>query len=223
RGERIVGITIDFYGYTAHYQNPACIYIIPANESIVNGDPIALFTTSKHPVEAQAFIAWVLTDGQKVWLDKNINRLPANPNIFNTTEGKARQDLYQAFLAASQTPSINFSDNLALSYEYIMQNYFKATLTDQAQNLQNAWIALVKAYTSGKINQTRFQQLQQMLTDFIVFTNPLTGNKTTLTQDVAIQLNSAVLSNPSLLDNLMSQWRTAAAQKYAAVIQAIGG
>jgi len=224
RGERIVGITIDFYGYTAHYQNPACIYVIPTNESIVNGDPIALFSTSKHPVEAQAFIAWVLSpDGQKVWLDKNINRLPANPNVFNTTEGKARSDLYQAYLAASQTPSINFSDSLALSYEYIMQNYFKATLTDEVQYLQNAWIALVKAYTSGRINQTRFQQLEQMLTDFVVFSNPLNGQKTTLTQDVAIQLNNAVLSNPSLLDGLMSQWRNAAMQKYQSVLQAIGG
>ncbi|MGC8564068.1 MAG: extracellular solute-binding protein [Fervidicoccaceae archaeon] len=224
RGERIVGITIDFYGYTAHYQNPACIYVIPANESIVNGDPIALFSTSKHPTEAQAFIAWVLsTEGQKVWLDNNINRLPSNPNVFNTTEGKARQDLYQAFLAAEQSPSINFSDNLALSYEYIMQNYFKATLTDEAQYLQNAWLALVKAYTSGKINQTRFQQLQNMLTDFVVFTNPLNNQKTTLTQDVAIKLNDAVQSNPSILDNLMSQWRTAAQQKYMAVLQALGG
>ena len=223
RGERIVGITIDFYGYTAHYQNPSCIYVIPQNESIVNGDPIALFATSKHPVEAQAFIAWVLTDGQKIWLDKNINRLPANPSIFNTTEGMARQDLYQAYLAASQTPSINFSDNLALSYEYIMQNYFKATLTDDVQYLQNAWVALVKAYTSGKIDQTRFQQLENTLTDFITFTNPLNGQNTTLTQDVAIQLNNAAMSNPSLLQGLMSQWRTAAAQKYQAVLQAVGG
>ncbi|MEM0014648.1 MAG: hypothetical protein QXX81_03190 [Zestosphaera sp.] len=51
-GEVDVGITIDFYGYTAHYQNPDCKYIIPAGETIVNGDPIALLATSRYPEAA---------------------------------------------------------------------------------------------------------------------------------------------------------------------------
>lgn len=70
RGEIAVGITIDFYGYTAMHQNPNCEYIIPEGESIVNADPIAILKGTKHPVHAAAFVAWVLSEfgGQIVWL-----------------------------------------------------------------------------------------------------------------------------------------------------------
>ncbi|WP_256205031.1 ABC transporter substrate-binding protein [Aeropyrum camini] len=81
QGRVAIGITIDFYGYTAMKANPATEYIIPEGETIINGDPIALLTTSKHPEAAQAFIAWVLTEGQKIWFREDINRLPSNPRL----------------------------------------------------------------------------------------------------------------------------------------------
>lgn len=84
-GEIAAGNTIDFYGYTAMKQNPNCVYVIPAGESIINGDPIALLKYSKHPEAAQAFIYWVLTEGQAVWMSPEINRLPINAEVFNKT------------------------------------------------------------------------------------------------------------------------------------------
>jgi ABC-type Fe3+ transport system substrate-binding protein len=70
-----VGTTIDFYGYTAQLKNPEfCKYVLPADGTIVNADPIALLTTSTDPDGALAFIEWILsTEGQKIWLDTNIN------------------------------------------------------------------------------------------------------------------------------------------------------
>jgi len=224
RGERIVGITIDFYGYTAHLQNPACVYISPPGETIVNGDPIALLATSKHPREAQAFIAWVLTEGQKIWLDRNINRLPANPKVFNTPEGKQRKDLKEAYMQAQKMTTMKFNDTLALSYEFMMQQYFKATLVDQHERLQSAWIALVKAYLDGKISKEKFEELKKKLTDPVEFVNPLTGQKVKWTQDVAIELNEAFLSGKTgILDQLMKEWRDAAAAKYDEVLETLGG
>ena len=224
RGERIAGTTIDFYGYTAHQENPACIYIAPPKETIVNGDPIALFNTGKHPVEAQAFIAWVLTDGQKIWLDKDINRLPANPSVFNTTEGKQRPDLQHFFEQIQHQPSLNFNDSLALSYEYMMQQYFKATLVDQHDTLQNAWKTLVSAYLNGKISEDQFNALKKKLTDPVVFINPLTGKKVSWSQEVAIQLNKAYFSGKTnILDQLMKEWRDGAAAKYNEVLKELGG
>jgi ABC-type Fe3+ transport system substrate-binding protein len=224
RGERIVGITIDFYGYTAHLKNPACVYIAPPGETIVNGDPIALFSTSTHPEEAQAFIAWVLTDGQKIWLDKDINRLPANPNVFNTPEGQQRQDLKHFFETVQNQSFINFNDSLALSYEFMMQQYFKATLVDQHDALQNAWKALVAAYLDGKISEDQFNALKKKLTDPVSFIDPLTGKNVTWTQDEAIRLDQAFLSGKTtILDELMKEWRDAAAAKYNEVLQELGG
>ncbi len=224
RGERIVGITIDFYGYTAQLKNPSCVYINPPGETIVNGDPIALFNTGTHPVEAQAFIAWVLTEGQKVWLDPDINRLPANPKVFETPEGQARSDLQQSYEKLFNITSIQFNDTLALSYEFMMQQYFKATLVDQHSRLQEAWMKLVSAYLNGQISQDQFEALKTRLTDPVEFVNPLTGEKVTWSQDVAIELTQAFFSgNTSILDQLLKEWRDAAAEKYDEVITALGG
>ncbi|MEM2216872.1 MAG: ABC transporter substrate-binding protein, partial [Thermofilaceae archaeon] len=103
QGDAAAAITIDFYGYTAKYINPDCEYIVPEGESIVNGDPIALVIGSENPEAAQAFIAWVLTEGQKIWLDPEINRLPANPRVFETPEGSSRVDLKEAYERALET------------------------------------------------------------------------------------------------------------------------
>ncbi|HEW64362.1 ABC transporter substrate-binding protein [Fervidicoccus fontis] len=221
RGERVVGITIDFYGYIAQYQNPSCVYIAPANETIINGDPIALFATSKHPTEAQAFIAWVLTDGQQIWLNPNVNRLPANPAVFNTSAGQARQDLYKVYQSILHTQSINFNDSLVLSYENVTLSYFKAVLVNPNQALQQAWLALVNAYINGRINITTFMNLENQLTSPIVFTDPITGNQTTFTMNEAIQLNSAVQSGKVDINSLMNTWTNLATQKYTNVLQEV--
>lgn len=223
KGERIAGITIDFYGYTAHYLNPSCVYVLPEQETIVNGDPIALLTTSKNPVQAQAFIEWVLTEGQKVWLDPNINRIPVNPKVFETPEGKARQDLKESFEALFATKGIEFSDDVALSYEIMMQYYFKATIIDTHDLLMSAWTKLLNAYYSGKISKTRYDELVSVLTRPIEFTDPQTGEKVKWTQEVAAKLNGLYLrGRTDILDTLMKEWRIGAEARYREVISSLG-
>ncbi|MEM4570202.1 MAG: ABC transporter substrate-binding protein, partial [Desulfurococcaceae archaeon] len=75
-GDIAVGTTIDFYGYMAMSVNPYCEYVAPEGETIVNADPIAILNTTKYPVHAAAFVAWVLSEfgGQLVWLHRDINR-----------------------------------------------------------------------------------------------------------------------------------------------------
>jgi len=223
RGERVVGITIDFYGYTAHMEEPACEYIAPKGETIVNGDPIALVSNSKHPEAAQAFIAWVLTDGQKVWLDPDINRLPANPNVFKTPEGQKRQDLYQEYEKMLHAKSMKFNDTLALEYEYAMQLYFKATLVDAHSHLQNAWIALLKAYMNKKISDAKFKELEDKLTSLPVFKDPATGKEVKFTQDYAISINNRLKKDQAFKSEIMSRWREAAIAKYDEVYKAVSG
>lgn len=222
-GDIAAGNTIDFYGYTAMQLNPDCVYIIPEGESIINGDPIALLKYSKHPDAAQAFIYWVLTEGQKIWLDKDVNRLPVNPSVFDTPEGQQRPDLQTAYYMALTTQGIQFDDERALKTVNAMQLYFKATLVDAHDELHAAWMALVNAHQSGKIDDQTFENLKNELTDFIQFKDPDTGNMVTFTEEYAMQINERLMKDPSFKDTLMSEWTQAAKEKYNRVLQEVNG
>jgi ABC-type Fe3+ transport system substrate-binding protein len=223
RGDIAVGITIDFYGYTAQKANPACEYVIPEGETIVNGDPIALVTTSKHPEAAQAFIAWVLTEGQKVWLDPDINRLPSNPAVFDTPEGRQRQDLRESFERAQQTQSIPFNDTLALEYETAMQQYFRATLVEMNDQLKQVWTALLDKYLNGEISEAEFQDYLSRLAAPLTYEDPVTHEMVTFTQENAIQVNERIISDPSLRDLYALAWKQAASERYQSLLSEILG
>ena len=222
-GDIAAGNTIDFYGYTAMQLNPDCVYIIPEGESIINGDPIALLKSSKHPEAAQAFIYWVLTEGQKIWLNKDVNRLPINPAVFNTPEGQQRPDLRTAYYLALHTRGIQFDDEKALKTIYAMQQYFKATLVDTNEELHQAWMALVNAHKSGKIDDQTFENLKTELTDPIQFKDPETGQVVTFTEEYAEKINNKILTDPTFKDTIMQEWRDAAKAKYEKVLQEVNG
>ncbi len=223
RGDIAVGITIDFYGYTAQLQNPQqCEYILPEDGTIVNGDPIALLTTSKHKEAAQAFIAWVLSpEGQTVWMLENVNRMPVNAKVFETPEGQNRPDLREAYERTLKASSIEFSDELALSYEEIMRWFFFATITQAHQELQTTWKDIALAHLTGKITKEQFDYLIDKLTnpENIKFKEPETGEELTFTQEVAQQLNEKVLKSADYRNALVKQWIEAAKARYQEVHQ----
>jgi len=215
RGDVVAGITIDFYGYTAMHQNPACEYIIPENESIINSDPIALLADSKHPVHAAAFIAWVLSEfgGQVVWLDPNINRLPINAKVFDLPEGQERPDLYEAYVKATAGGAILFNESFAIATERAMQYYFKATLVNAHDDLQNTWAAIAKAYLDGDINDVEYQYLINKLGEIISFKDPLTGQTLKFTSEYATKINPN-LTQAEVASALLREWEEAARQNY---------
>ncbi|MEM0347877.1 MAG: ABC transporter substrate-binding protein [Zestosphaera sp.] len=222
-GDIDVGITIDFYGYIAQSQNPDCKYLIPTGETIVNGDPIALLKTSRNPEAAQAFIAWVLTEGQwKVWFKPDINRLPVNPRAFETPEGMKRQDLYQAFLEINRTVGIPFDDNLALSYEKAVIHYFEAVLVNLNSDLKQVWKTLVSKYLSGQLSQSQFDYYVSILSAPLTYIDPKTGQASTFTQEDAIRVTSIVGSEPQMLDLYKLAWTQAASQRYQQILSELG-
>ncbi len=215
RAEIGAGITIDFYGYTAMHQNPDCEYIIPENESIVNADPIAILKNTRYPVQAAGFVAWVLSEygGQQIWLDPDINRLPINARVFNTTVGQQRPDLLQAFKTATAAGIIQFNETLSGLTERAMQYYFKATLVNAHDELQSTWAAIAQAYLNGKINAYEYNYLIDELAKPFPFKDPLTGNQVTFTLDYAIKINEK-LTQGSIYQALMSAWTDGATQRY---------
>ena len=236
-GEIAAGNTIDFYGYTAMKQNPNCIYVIPEGESIINGDPIALLKYSKHPEAAQAFIYWVLTQGQAVWMSPEVNRLPIWGGLFNQTItqeeakilfngkyagetfGQARPALLKAYHIAITSKGIPFNDAEALKTVNALQYYFKATLIDVNGPLHQAWIAIVRAYKDGKITKEQFEQLKNELTAPIQFKDPETGKTVTFTEDYAAKINDKIATDAAFQSQLMQEWRNAAQAKYNKVME----
>lgn len=213
-GRVAVAITIDFYGYTAMKANPSTEYVAPAGETIVNGDPIALLKTSRNPEAALAFITWVLTEGQKIWLREDINRLPVNPKVFETPEGASRPDIKRAYESLAEARGIDFSDDRALAVERAMQIYFKATLIDMDSLLKEVWRTLLKLYFDGKIGEDKLKEYMERAGRPLTYRDPVTGGMVTFTEDDAKRVTEIVLKDPTREDAFIRAWRDAASKRY---------
>ncbi|MDM7275339.1 MAG: ABC transporter substrate-binding protein [Thermoprotei archaeon] len=218
-GRVAVAITIDFFGYTVMKANPATEYIIPEGETIVNGDPIALLATSKNVEAAKAFIAWVLTDGQKIWFREDINRLPANPKSFETPEGAQRKDLKAVFDKLATIKGINFDDDRALKIEKAMQAYFKATLVDLDSLLKEVWRKLLELYFAGKISEAQFREYCRRLGEPLTYVDPVARKIVKFTEDDAMRVVDAVSKDVRLEDSYVRAWRTAAEDRYRSLLE----
>lgn len=220
-GEIGAGTTIDFYGYTAQLQNPGvCWYVFPEDGTLLNADPIALLNTSPHPEAAQAFVAWILSpEGQIPWLDPNINRLPMNPAVFDTPEGQERPDLEEIYYMSQEAVIIEFSDELALSYEFPMMYFFHATLVRPQLKLVDAWIDVTRAKADGDITQAQFVDLVDQLSSplLLEFTDPDTGETETFTEEYAQSIAEKLMTDVTFKTNLVDEWIEASEARYDSV------
>lgn len=211
-GETPIGIMIDFYGYGAQIEFPGLKYILPYNESIVNGDPIALLKTSKHPDAAQAFIKWVLSvEGQKIWLDKKINRMPVRADVFDTPEGKERPDLKRAYEQTVNNIGIPFDEKLATEILFSLKYYFDSVYCDPHDQLVRTWAKLVKAYKSGKLTEEQFKEFSRELGKPLTWTE--NGKEITFTLEYAKQINEK-LRDTAFANKMQKIWRQAAVERY---------
>jgi ABC-type Fe3+ transport system substrate-binding protein len=216
------GTTIDFYGYTAQLEEPdLCKYVLPQDGTAVNADPIALVSTSEEPEAAQAFIAWVLSpEGQGIWLDETINRMPINPAVFDTALGQTRPDLEESYTRTLEAITIDFSDELALSYETAMMFFFKGTLVEAQVDLIDTWIEMVDAEDAGDITHKEFLGLVEDLGNplNIEFTDPETGSTLTFTESYAQSINDRITTDADFKSTLRDAWRAAAIVRYNTVL-----
>ena len=220
-GEIAIGTTIDFFGYTAMKLNPNCVYVIPEGESVINGDPIALLSTSENKEEAQAFVLWILTEGQRIWLDERVNRMPVNPRVFDSPEGRSREDLRKSYERTMISRGIEFDDSRALSIEEVLQNYFKSSLIDSNEELRRAWIELNKAKKEGRISEEKFNSLLDQMLE-LKFRDPITGKEVYLTEEYARELNQRIKEDRELLELLKREWRESSRRRYLKVLEELG-
>ncbi len=221
-GEVAVSIGIDFYGYTAQLEYPGLYYVLPYNESIINGDPIAKLTTSKNPEAAEAFIRWVLSvEGQKIWLDSRVNRMPVREDVFKTPEGRERPDLYKSYNETINNIGIPFNDTLALQIEFAMRYYFDAVLADVHSDLVKAWKAIVDAYLEGRISEEEFNYWVYELGKPLSWEED--GQVYTFTLEFAISINDLLRTDQEAIAKYSRIWRDAARERYNSIYNALQG
>ena len=214
-----VGTTIDFYGYTAQWKNPEfCRYVFPSDGTIVNADPIALLSTADYPEEAQGFIEWVLSpEGQKVWLDGNINRMPVNEEVFDTPEGNQRADLEEVFYKTQEALTIEFDSEEGASYYSAIRNYHRGVIVKPQLQLEELWEDLTWALEDGQITQEQFDDLAYRLSDLneIEFLDPVSGETKIFTMQYAQSINSRIATDVEYKQMMSTAWGDAALSHYA--------
>ena len=220
-GECPIGIGIDFYGFSTEIQFPGTKYVLPFNESIVNGDPICLLSTSQHPEAAQAFIEFVLSvEGQKIWLVPEISRMPVREDVFRTEEGQTRLDLYSNYNTTISNIGIPFEEWRSTAVLFSLKYYFDAIFADSHAELVRVWDELVSAYEDGLITEERFKELAYEIGKPLTWTQD--GESYEFTFDYASSIN-VQMKQAAFGSEMARIWRDAAVQRYEALMDEIPG
>jgi len=202
-GEIAIGTTIDFYGYSAMEDFPDTEYVIPRGQSLLNGDPIAIMYNTQNVAAAEAFIKFVLSpEGQALWLDDTINRMPVRADAFDTEFGKTRTKLKDLYELTISNQGIEFSDALASSYEGTVVPYWAAVLNKPHGNLLSAWRAMIKAKNEGRLTQTQWDYYVGIMG------TPL------ITLEEAQEINDSMLKDSTFSNAKSVEWANEKAELY---------
>ena len=209
-GEIGIGTTIDFYGYSAMLDYPSTEYIIPTGQSLINADPIAIVYNTEQPDVAEAFVEFVLSaEGQAIWLDETINRMPVLSEAFDTEFGLTRPDLKALFEETISNQGIEFSDELVNSYESTVVTYWEAVLDKPHEELRLAWHALIEAMDDGKLTSAQWDEYVGRLGE------PL------ITLEGAQAINEQILMDSSVANQKSVEWAQMKKDAYQDILDEI--
>lgn len=148
-GEVACGPCIDFYAWAKMAEvGPGRLeFILPAAETVVNTDPIAMLKGAPEPDLARAFIRFVLSPaGQRLWMlpagaDRGprrwtLGRLSVRPELYAELAGEMVMT-YNPFQAA---PGLHFNSELAQARWQTLNDLFGALIADPHPALVSAWV-----------------------------------------------------------------------------------
>jgi ABC-type Fe3+ transport system substrate-binding protein len=226
------GLTIDFYGFQSTNVNPNVVYISPGDFNIVNGDPIAIASTSTQKLLAEVFVDYILSaEGQAVWTNPEALRLPVMVEAFDDPGADAfwgpfLEDVFYETEAAVVASGFDFNDTLSAITSYSYRAYFQAVFTNAQTELVACWSKIAEAFNKGYINQGEFDtyvsQMAAML-DVSPDGNSTYGFSGGLFDiDKAIELDAAMHYDIDGYKALFqSAWTAAAISQYNTVLAAV--
>ena len=215
-----VAMSIDFYGYSTQANNPDCEYILPEGESIVNGDPIAIVKDTPKMDLAEAFLDYVLSaEGQAVWFQPGVNRMPVLESAFGTTAGLAKADLYEFFNATKANIGVDFNDTLSLEINAAFISYFEAVFNDAHDELVLCWNALVTAYDNSDITMAQLNTWATMMGKPVNVTHESVLRQFTV--DFAKEINEDMIYETGFAYTMQTAWTAAAVSQYAATLASL--
>lgn len=225
RGQVGISMSIDFYGYLSQFANPDCEYILPEGQSIVNGDPIAIAASTAHVDYAEAFVDFVLSaEGQALWLDDSIRRMPVMEEAFLEPSAAGATDLYAVYNQTKATTGIEFNDTLSLELNAALINYFESVFTDAHTELRATWGAIVHAFYDEKINATQLDYYASLMGAPVTAEDPDTAVDEEFTLAYAKSINDKMIYDSDFSSQIKLAWTTAAKAQYndvLAMIQAL--
>ncbi len=205
-GETAVAMTIDFYGLIAQSENPDTEYIVPENASIVNGDPMALAANPAHPVAANEFMKFAFSkEGQALWLDTKINRLPVRPDAFDTPLGQTRPDIKSLYDKTLSNQGIQFNETLSSSIEEAMRYLWEASITDVHESLRATWGRIMNSWKKDAFTVNRYNELIEAM-----------GKPPISMEDIA-KINDQIISDPEFRTQKIAEWSAFALEKFDGV------
>lgn len=217
-----VAMSIDFYGYQSQALNPDCEYIIPQDQTIVNGDPIAIPATSSKKSLAEGFVDFVLTPyGQSLWLDDNIRRLPVMREAFDEPGAVGKDALYSVFNQTTMTVGIDFNDTLSLEINAAFVQYWGSIFTDAEAQLDACWETILNARSNNWINDTELDYYAAQMGAPITIVDPITSVLEEFTIDYARRINNAIIYNPTYKADVKAAWTNAAKSQYNTVAASV--
>jgi ABC-type Fe3+ transport system substrate-binding protein len=212
-----VAMSIDFYGYSTQANNPDCEYILPENESIVNGDPIAIVKDTSKMNLAEAFVDYVMSpEGQAIWFTPGVNRMPVLESAFQTPVGLTKSDLYAFFNQTKANVGVDFNDTLSLEINAALTAYFEAVFNDAHDNLVLCWKALVDAYNASDITLQQFNDWATKMGTPVNVTYQATLRQFTVA--FAKEINDNMINNSGFYHDMQTAWTAAANTQYLATL-----
>jgi len=204
-GQAAYGLCIDFYGaeQVAALGAESVGFILPAGQTVMTPDPIAVLKGAPQPELAHKFVDFVLSDeGQKLWYLKpgaeggprkyGLNRMPVRPALYDM-----RLPTAVTVNPFSWTGGLAFDQRLSDVRSRILIGLFRATIIDVHAELREAWAALAAA-----------GEPPDLAAEFV--RPPVSGGE-------LLRLAAEAWPDPTLRAELQAEWSDFARRKYARV------
>jgi len=216
-GDSAYGVAIDFYGQAqASFYGPENVsFVLPAGQTVITPDSIAILKNPPHPEMARRFLEFVLSrDGQLLWMLPKGSPGGATRNVINRMS--VMPGLYDEL--AGVTPVLNnpfkmksdfvYSEQVGSKRRAILSVLIGAWMIDTHDLLEAAW----KALHSPDAQQLPAAKQQALLAEFVA---------PPCTEQELLQLADADWKNPVKRTALVNQWQSEATDRYNSVLAQI--